>query len=80
MKPVNHIDRFKVGTVFVGIINKHIMEILQIKQTPLVAPNGRCYLGNKRAVIFDRKTGRTFESSHSHLAYCKLRILEQKEM
>ena len=75
MKPINKIEKFQIGTKFIGKVNKHLMEILGIEQIPLTSGNGRPYLSNKKAIVKDHTTGETFKTSYSHLASCSLKVL-----
>ena len=75
MNPRNNISRFKVGTVFIGLVNHHKMEVLEITQTPMTSGNRRSYLGNKKAVVKDHTTGQIFKTPLAHLAYCNLKIM-----
>ena len=75
MRPRNNINQFKIGTIFLGLVNKHKLEIISIEQTPMCSANGRCWLTNKKAVIKDHTTGHIFKTSYANLAYCQLQIV-----
>ena len=74
---MNNAGNFKVGTQFVGNVNKAKMEIVKIERECLGTESGRLREASSETVtIKDLKTGRKFTYGLKALEMCDVTIFE----
>lgn len=70
-----NVDKFKIGTRFVGNVNKAEMEIVDIKKDVLGTESGRLTETNQVVVVKDLKSGKLFEYGPEALEMCDVTII-----
>ena len=73
---MNNKDKFKIGTKFIGDINKASMEIISIKDKGTGTESGRYAIASKVAIIKDLKNGKLFNYGLKALERCNVTIIE----
>lgn len=79
MKPINDINKFKVGTVFVTKIEPRKLSIIKITQHKTKTANDTIRTGSPIAVLKELDTGKIYTRPLASLQYCYLTILNEIE-